>query len=102
MYSAGWGVPQDYAQAVAWYRRAAEQGLADAQVALGNRYENGLGVPKDYVLAHMWLNLGIAGLPNDTKLAASFISRSMLEGLMTPTQLAEAQRLARAWKPKPT
>src|SRR5277367_6141684 len=31
MYANGQGVPQDYAQAVVWYRKAAEQGDADAQ-----------------------------------------------------------------------
>ena len=31
MYSIGAGVPQDYAETVRWYRRAAEQGSADAQ-----------------------------------------------------------------------
>ena len=34
-YTAGQGVPQDDAEAVAWYRRAAEQGDADAQFQLG-------------------------------------------------------------------
>jgi len=31
MYAAGHGVPQDYFEAVKWFRRAAEQGFADAQ-----------------------------------------------------------------------
>ncbi len=30
MYDEGQGVPQDYAEAVRWYRRAAEQGLPSA------------------------------------------------------------------------
>ena len=30
MYANGRGVPQDYAQAVKWYRLAADQGIADA------------------------------------------------------------------------
>lgn len=29
MYHNGLGVPQDYAQAVAWYRKAAAQGFAE-------------------------------------------------------------------------
>ena len=35
-YYNGQGVPQDYEQAVAWYRKAAEQGDADAQFSLGD------------------------------------------------------------------
>jgi len=34
-YDTGEGVPQDYAEAVKWYRLAAEQGYAAAQFNLG-------------------------------------------------------------------
>jgi hypothetical protein len=34
MYEKGQGVPQDYKEAVKWYRLAAEQGYADAQTNL--------------------------------------------------------------------
>jgi TPR repeat protein len=37
MYDNGQGVPQDYATAVRWYRKAAEQGYAKAQFNLGSR-----------------------------------------------------------------
>ncbi len=95
MYDMGLGVPQDYQEAVRWYRRAAEQGNAGAQNNLGFMYGNAQGVPKDYVLAHMWLSLVAAkGLKDAVKL------RDLLEERMTPSQLAEAQRLAREWKRK--
>jgi TPR repeat protein len=45
----GHGVPQDYVEAVKWFRRAAEQGFADAQDSLARMYVQGQGVPKDYV-----------------------------------------------------
>jgi TPR repeat protein len=35
MYRKGEGVPQDYAEAVRWYRKAAERGRASAQGAFG-------------------------------------------------------------------
>ena len=41
-YSNGLGVGQDYAQAAAWYRKAAEA----AQNDLGLMYRNGKGVPQ--------------------------------------------------------
>jgi len=50
----GRDVPQDYAEAVKWYRKATEQGFAEARTRLGNMYFRGQNVPKDYVLAHMW------------------------------------------------
>jgi len=37
-----------------WYRKAAEQGVADAQNDLGFMYENGQGVPQDYAEAVGW------------------------------------------------
>ena len=54
MYANGQGVPQDYVEAVKWYRRAAAQGHASAQFNLGNMYANGQGVPQDYVEAVKW------------------------------------------------
>ena len=54
MYLHGQGVRQDYAQAVKWYRKAAEQGFAEAQYNLGVRYDQGQGVPQDYAEAVKW------------------------------------------------
>lgn len=47
MYHTGRGVPQDYVEAVRWYRLAADQGDARAQTSLGEMYEFGRGVPQD-------------------------------------------------------
>ena len=41
-------------EAVEWFRRAAEQGAADAQAELGFRYFNGDGMPEDYREAVRW------------------------------------------------
>ena len=48
--SAGLRMP-DYAVAAAWYRRAAEQDHAPAQINLGYLYEKGLGVQRNLVQA---------------------------------------------------
>ena len=95
MYQYGAGVPQDYATAAARYRKAAEQGYAPAQAGLGVLYFNGQGVRKDYVRAHMWWNL------NATQgYGQSFANGDNVAARMTPAQIAEAQKLAREWKPK--
>ncbi len=52
IYAKGNGVPQNYAEAVKWYRRAAEQDDPAAQSNLGAMYDHGDGVPQDYVEAH--------------------------------------------------
>ena len=54
MYSNGQGVEQDYKKAVEWYRKAAEQGHADAQNNLGFMYYTGQGVEQDYKKAVEW------------------------------------------------
>ena len=56
-YYDGRGVPQDYAEAVKWYRLAAEQGDADAQFTVGRMYSKGQGVPQDYGEAVKWFRL---------------------------------------------
>ena len=54
MYSYGWGVKEDEAEAVKWYRKAAEQGFAKAQYSLGFMYETGDGVKGDKAEAVKW------------------------------------------------
>ena len=54
MYQYGKGVPQDYAEAARWYRKAAEQGNAKSQHNLGYMYDKGQGVPQDYAEAVRW------------------------------------------------
>jgi TPR repeat protein len=94
-YHTGEGVPQDDEEAVRWYRLAADQGLAVAQSMLSFMYATGRGVPQDDTLAHMWCNLAAS---NGFDEAAK--NRDLIAKEMTPEQIAEAQRLAREWKPK--
>jgi TPR repeat protein len=57
MYKKGKGVPEDYKEAVRWYRKAAEQGEAHAQMELGYMYRmgyDGEGVPQNYKEAVRW------------------------------------------------
>jgi len=43
LYKEGKGIAQDYNKAADWCKKAAEQGLADAQLNLGLMYQNGEG-----------------------------------------------------------
>ena len=98
MYRRGEGVPQDDQEAVKWYKRAAEQGDVGAQSDLGLMYRGGQGVPQDYVLAHKWLNLAAAQGYEGYEKADEL--RDNLAKQITPSQIQEAQRLAREFKPK--
>ncbi|MEX2648354.1 MAG: tetratricopeptide repeat protein [Alphaproteobacteria bacterium] len=48
----------DYAEAVKWYRKAADQGLAEAQFTLGVMYHDGLGESQDDAEALKWFRKG--------------------------------------------
>jgi len=50
-------VKADKKEAVKWYRKAAEQGDAEAQFNLGRAFVNGEGVDKDKMEAVKWLRL---------------------------------------------
>ena len=54
MYEEGKGVRQNYTQAEQWYRKAAEQGYANAQYNLGVMYAKGEGVRQNYKIAKEW------------------------------------------------
>jgi TPR repeat protein len=55
VYFEGQGVKQDDKEAMKWYRRAADQGYADAQYNLGVMYGQGQGVEQDFKEAVKWL-----------------------------------------------
>ena len=95
LYQNGQGVQQNYNEAAKWFRMAAEQGNAYAQSKLGVLYFKGKGVSKNYVHSHLWINLAASQDENE-----SYESMlDLVDELMTPEQIAEAQRLANLWEP---
>lgn len=48
-------LPDDKVEAVSWYRKAAEAGLAAAQTQLAFAYANGFGITKDDAEAARWM-----------------------------------------------
>ena len=78
-----------------WYRKAADQGNAPAQVNLGLMYANGQGVAKDEVEAYKWWLLAGAQGDEFAKKKIPLIERDL-----TAAQRAEGKRLAREWKSK--
>ena len=92
MYYDGQGVPQDNAKAERWVRRAAEQGLAEAQFHLGAMYHFGQGVPQDSVRAHMWWTVAEA---NGSEVVRELLL--LIESTMSRSEIRRATKLARAW-----
>ena len=101
MYKHGQGVPENFAQAEHWYREAANQGDATGQYDVGLMFATGRGgVLQDYISAHMWLNLAASRADDALIRDAAVKDRDGVAAKMTPAQIAEAQRMAREWKPK--
>jgi TPR repeat protein len=89
MYDNSKGVPENYAEAVKWYRKAADQGYAAAQFELGLMYESGIGVPENNIGAYAWWSMAkTQGHPN------AAIGIEELKTEMTPQQIADGQALA--------
>ena len=80
LYGAEW-----YAEAVSWYRKAADQGHPFAQYLLGARYYFGEGVPRNKVNAYVYWSL--SGLTEDAR--AKLV---VLETEMTAKQLAAGKK----------
>jgi TPR repeat protein len=80
---------------VKWFRAAAEQGLAEAQFNLAQRYEHGQGVAKSPAEALVWFSLAAAqGIPDAVKSAAE------MRAALSPEQIAEAEKRVAAFVAK--
>ena len=98
-YSSGQGVEQDFAEAIKWWRKAADCDLPGAALNLGIAYLSGQGVPQDYAEAARWNrkaaeqglagaehNLGNAyfkgqGVPQNYTEAVKWYRRAAYQGL---------------------
>jgi hypothetical protein len=90
LYEKGEGVVKDASEAARWYRRAAEQGLLQAQLYLGGLYTTGNGVPMNPLLAYQWLSLAkVGGVEIPDGVLESDLQA--LEATLDASEVAEAQ-----------
>ncbi|HEY4052808.1 MAG TPA: tetratricopeptide repeat protein [Terriglobales bacterium] len=89
MYSHGQGVPQNYVEALRWYRRAADQGDPQGQDGLASMYYYGRGVPQDYAEALSWYRKSADG---GYAKADNGIALMYSQGKGVPQDYAEALR----------
>lgn len=86
------GLVDDIDEALRLINKAADKFHTAAILILGYMYKNGWKVPQDYVAAHKWYNVGASLGDGKAK-----YERDELAKKMTPSQLADAQKLAREW-----
>ena len=87
------GIEKDPREAVKWFRKAAEQGYAQAQFVLGLCYADGDGVIENNVKAYAWSALASANGSEDAK---TFMD--MLRKEMTSYEIQYALKLAEKYE----
>lgn len=103
IYLKGLGTAPDYAQAAAWFEKAAAQGSRRARINLGFMYEQGLGVGQDVARA---LNLyrDASGISGDKLVFASAVTAQVeearAEAQSAREQLSTEQRRSEALRAK--
>lgn len=104
MYWSGDGVPRNHNEAARLYLLAANQGYARAQNNIGFMLGFGEGVPpRDDVEAYKWIMLAIQNYTakNQDRLEQARLDLATLAKRMTPAQIKEAERRAKAFRPTP-
>ena len=101
MYAKGNGVKQNPATALAWFRKAAEQGYSDSQARLGLLYRKGIGAKQDKVEAYMWYSLAASNAKAASKArkdAGKY--RGRLAKTMLPAQISKAKQRFKDFRAK--
>lgn len=88
------GLPKDYAEAVKWHRKAAEQNYAPAQLHLGDYLAEGQGVEQNVVEGYMWVCLSNQGGLGMMFRDGVDQTLSRLKAQMTQQQIDEGRAMA--------
>ena len=91
-YATGDGGPKNDPSAAAWFRRAADLGLHDAQYNMAVMAQSGRGVPKNLADAYKWYL--VAAAQGDT---GARQSADAIKGELSAEQRTAAERAAGAY-----
>jgi TPR repeat protein len=89
LYSNGFGVPLDDAEALKWYSLAADQGHAEAMCKIAIMHANGWGVPQSDAEAFKWYGLAAEG---GDVMAQVNIARMLSDGYWEVQDKAQAYK----------
>jgi TPR repeat protein len=87
-------IPNDYPEALKWFKKAADQGDPTAQFMLGEMYAQGLGVSKNNSEAYKWCYLSLSNGFSSAKTRVDDLTKRM-----TPAQIEEAKKRSAEFKP---
>ena len=87
-YYHGSGVSTNFQKSMNLFLDASYMGHPASQINVGNMYYYGQGVGKNYPKAHMWWSLA-----KEKGVEAAFNNLTMIENIMSKSQLSEAEKL---------
>ena len=87
-YYHGSGVSTNFQKSMNLFLDASYLGHPASQINVGNMYYYGQGVGKNYPKAHMWWSLA-----KEKGVEAAFNNLTMIENIMSKSQLSEAEKL---------
>ena len=96
LYLDGVGVGRNPPEAMNWFRRAANQGDSEAERMLGQILAEGQLTRADFVEAYKWFSLAAAQGDSESRQARDLVAKNL-----TDKQVAEGQRRAAAFVPRP-
>lgn len=88
------GLPKDREKAVEWFRKAATQGYAKGQHALGVMYEKGICIGQDYTEAERWYRLAAEQAYESAQFSLGEMYETREDGKMNIEEAALWYRLA--------
>ena len=94
LYYHGWGVPHDEREALRLFLESANLGSGHAQFNLGVCYRDGQGTERDPLASYVWFSIAAR---EQFPLAQN--RADTMRKLLTPAQIAEADRRLAQWKP---
>jgi TPR repeat protein len=96
LYDMGWGVPHDDHEAFRLALESANLGVGQAKFNLGVYYRDGKGTKADPLTSYFWFSIATREhFPQAQDRA------DKMRKLLTPAQIAEAERRLAQWKPAP-
>ena len=91
-YENGNGVEKDLVEAAMWYRKAADQGDAEAQLVLGVCCRDGVGIIQNYEDAFRWFLKASVGLTGEVKARCDKAKSDLERNHLTQSLVLSLQR----------
>lgn len=94
-------LPPDIGKAINLYKKCADAGEPEAQIKMGEFYNEGRGVTKDLTEAYVWMALAANALPKGEEKDKVVVTRIEISNALSEEQLTDARQRVSDWRPIP-